>query len=92
VNKTDLSHARCIVRWAPANAAEFKKRATLRIGELMAERRAARTLAKGGATKGTKRLGPGGKVMRGDKSPALPLAAEGVDKDLAKEARRLAGC
>jgi N6-adenosine-specific RNA methylase IME4 len=60
-----------------AEAAEIKMRATRRIGELMAEQKAAGIRAKGGQRK------------RGS-NPPITLADQKVDKDLAKRARTLA--
>ena len=78
-------------------ATEIRMRATRRIGELMADQKAAGKMAKG--TKGQKlKAGPGrGKKVKtgGGKKPPpvsdeVTLEKQGVDKDLAKLARKLA--
>jgi hypothetical protein len=59
----------------------IRKRAERRIGELMEEERKAGLLPKGGAEKGTKRAGKGGKIMRVADGPALKkLEDRGIDK------------
>jgi hypothetical protein len=64
-----------------ADAVEYKRRATRRLGELIEEMRAAGKLAKGAREKGTRRG-----TTRGSENPAS-LEAQGVDKNLAKRAR-----
>ena len=68
-----------------AHSIEMRKRATRRIGELMAEQRAAGKLAKGGGDQKSKN-------HRVAKKPSdkQSLAAQGVDKNLADQARKLA--
>jgi N6-adenosine-specific RNA methylase IME4 len=66
------------------HATEIRLRAERRAGELMEDKRAADKLAKGARQRGTKRG-----TTRGNETPAS-LAAEGVDKDLAKRARAAA--
>ena len=69
------------------HATEVRKRATRRLAEVMNDLRAAGKLAKGA------RGNPGGrgaKIVRGIQSPAQTLEELGVDKDLAKAARKLA--
>jgi N6-adenosine-specific RNA methylase IME4 len=68
------------------DAAEIKKRAERRIGELMAEMRQADKLAKGARAPGVGRRGK----TRVSEKPALSLADQGVDKNLASRARKAA--
>ncbi len=70
-------------------ATVVKRRATRRIGELMAELKAADKLATG--TKGDiSNLMPGGVSETPPEARALTLAERGVDKNLADKARKLA--
>lgn len=64
-----------------SDAAEIRKRATRRIGEIIAADRCAGKLAKGTLRRG---------VQKPPRDDAPSLASQGVDKDLAKQARKLA--
>ena len=70
------------------DAAEIRIRAERRLGELIDAQKHSIGLAKG--AKGNPR-GRGAKIVRGESAPAQPtLADAGIDKDLAKRARKLA--
>jgi hypothetical protein len=64
-----------------SDSAEIKKRAIRRIGEIIAADRRAGRLAKGALRRG---------VQKPPRDDAPTLASQGVDKELAKQARRLA--
>ncbi len=71
-----------------AMAMEIKRRATRRIGELMAEMKAADKLAKG--TRGGGRPSLGGSSNNPPKNDSPTLAEQGINKNLADSARKLA--